>query len=247
MISLGYLIEGIKLKRAEMMLARKFDYCTCTTQAELETLESYNTGAHTGWFPNGVDADYFHLSEEPYDPDRICFVGRMDYYPNQQAMFDFCNHTLPLVRDRNPNIKLVIVGANPSRAVRKLGELPGVTVTGSVADVRSFVHNCALTIAPLTIARGTQNKILESMAMGCPVIASNWAAGGVDAVPGEHLLIASAPSDYVDAILRLTENPEERAKLALSGRKRVLSHHNWPSSMERLDELIARCLAIHGK
>lgn len=233
-LSLGYWIEGTKLQRAEIELARKFDYCTCTTKAELETLESYNTGVRAGWFPNGVDADYFHPVEAPYDRDTICFIGRMDYYPNEQSMVDFCKRTLPLVRARWPDLKLLIVGANPSRQVRRLAELAGVTVTGFVPDVRPYVHRSAATVAPLTIARGTQNKILESMAMGVPVVASEQAAGGVDAVPGEHLLVAATPEEYSEAILRLLGTPAERMRYAHAARERMLSHHNWQRSVEGL-------------
>jgi polysaccharide biosynthesis protein PslH len=243
-LSLGYWIEGCKLRRAEISLARKFDYCTVTTKAELETLANYDAGIRRGWFPNGVDSDYFQPAEAPYEPDTICFIGRMDYYANEECMVEFCKHSLPLLRARRPRMSLLIVGANPSRQVRRLGRLPGVTVTGSVPDVRPYVHRSAATVAPLAIARGTQNKILESMAMGVPVVASEQAAGGVDAIPGEHFLVASTPAGYTDAIIRLVENPAERERLARSGRARMLSHHNWQHSMQRLDTQLSDCLAV---
>jgi glycosyltransferase involved in cell wall biosynthesis len=129
--------------------------------------------------------------------------------------------------------------------VLSLGEIPGVTVTGSVADVRPFAQRAALTVAPLAIARGTQNKILESLAMRVPVVCSTLAAGGVDAVAGEHLLTASAPAEYVEAIMRLLENPIERNRLGAAGHARVRSHHDWSTSMRRLDSLIAGCVAKH--
>ena len=245
-LSLGYWIEGTKLQRAEIAMAGKFDYCTCTTPAEVQTLESYNTGVRTGWFPNGVDTDYFRPVEAPYEPDTVCFIGRMDYYPNEQAMVDFCQRTLPLLRARRPPLQLMIVGAHPSRRVRRLGELPGVTVTGSVSDVRPYVQRSAASVAPLIIARGTQNKILESMAMGVPVIASEQAAGGVDATPGEHFLAASTPEGCADAILRLLENPAERHRLARAGRARMLSHHSWQGSMERLSAQLAEHLPLRA-
>ena len=98
-LSMGYRLEGVKLQREEKRLASRFDMCTATTRAEWQTLESYATGVPTDWFPNGVDSDYFAPSGEPYDPDTITFVGRMDYYPNQECMFDFCATTLPLLQD----------------------------------------------------------------------------------------------------------------------------------------------------
>jgi polysaccharide biosynthesis protein PslH len=240
-LSWGYWWEGRRVLAEEKRLARRFDLCTATTRAEWETLNGYGAAAASDWFPNGVDASAFSPSTEPYDPDTICFIGRMDYYPNQQGMFEFCAEVLPLLREKRPAIKLQIVGADPSPAVRKLAELPGVTVTGSVPQVQPYVLRSALTVAPLRIARGTQNKMLESMAMGVPVVSSRIAAGGVDALAGEHLLAASTAQEYRDAILRILDDPAERARLAVAGRNRVLSHHAWPASMQRLDTIIERC------
>jgi sugar transferase (PEP-CTERM/EpsH1 system associated) len=242
-LSLGYTLEGTKMLWAEKRLARRFDLCTATTRAEWETLESYGTGAATGWFPNGVDASFFSPDGEGYDADTVSFIGRMDYYPNQECMQRLCKDVWPALRAARPSMKLVIVGADPSPAIRALGELPGITVTGSVPDVRPYVRRSALMVAPLAIARGTQNKILEAMAMGVPVVTSRAAAGGVDAEAEAHLLVADTPNEITRAILRIVENPAERARLATAGRERMLSHHAWPRSMQRLDELIERCVA----
>jgi sugar transferase (PEP-CTERM/EpsH1 system associated) len=243
-LSAGYWLEGTKLVRQERRVARMFDLCTVTTRAEWETLESYGTGVASDWFPNGVDAEYFALKGDGYDPDTICFVGRMDYYPNQECMLDFCAKTLPLIRRHRPDVKLLIVGADPSRAVRRLSELRGVTVTGSVADVRPYMYRSALMVAPLHIARGTQNKILEAMALGVPVVTSVVAADGVDAVSDHHFLVAATHEEYARAALRILEDPAERQRLSTAGRARMLSHHSWVLSMRRLDRIIERCLSL---
>lgn len=237
-LSLGYRFEGAKMFAAEKRLARKFDLCTATTRAEWETLNTYGTGADTDWFPNGVDADFFCPVDDSYDPDTISFIGRMDYYPNQECMARFCQQTWPVLKRARPSLKLLIVGADPTPAMRKLGELPGVTVTGSVPDVRPYIRGSALMVAPLNIARGTQNKILEAMAMGVPVVTSTIAAGGVDAEAEKHFLIADTPQACADAILRIVVSPDERNRLAFAGRQRMLSHHAWTRSMERLDNII---------
>ena len=242
-LSLGYWYEGQKMLAAEKRLARRFDLCTATTRAEWETLDGYGTGAATDWFPNGVDAQFFSPGDEPYDADTISFIGRMDYYPNQECMSRFCTQTWPLLQARHPALKLLIVGADPTPEMRDLAKLPGVTVTGSVPDVRPYIRGSALMVAPLAIARGTQNKILEAMAMGVPVVTSTIAAGGVDATAGEHLLVADTPQGTADAILRIISNPNERARLAEAGRARMLSHHAWAGSMKRLDAIIAHCTA----
>jgi len=243
-LSLGYRLEGYKMLAAERRLARRFDLCTATTRGEWETLQGYGTGAATDWFPNGVDAKFFCPTGDPYEAETVSFIGRMDYYPNQECMARFCATTWPMLKARRPGMKLLIVGADPSPQMRRLGELPGVTVTGSVADVRPFIRSSALMVAPLAIARGTQNKILEAMAMGVPVVTSTVAAGGVDAEAGKHLLVADTPEQTCQAILRVIEDRAERERLAVAGRQRMLNHHAWPHSMQRLDQIIARC--IHG-
>lgn len=242
-MSLGYRLESMKLQQAEIALAQQFDYCTCTTKAELETLNNYGVQVQTDWFPNGVDTEYFQPTTEPYDPDVLSFIGRMDYYPNQQCMLSFCHEILPAIQQHRPGTKLWIVGANPSRAIQALARLSNVTVTGSVKDVRPYVWRSAVNVAPLTIARGTQNKVLEAMAMGVPVVSSEQAAGGIDAVSGEHLLTASTRDDYCEAILRLLESPKERERYAKHARARMLSHHNWEGSMNKLSHLIEKCVA----
>jgi sugar transferase (PEP-CTERM/EpsH1 system associated) len=245
-LSLGYRLEGVKLEREERRLARRFDMCTATTRAEWETLNGYGTAERSDWFPNGVDTRYFAPSEEPYEQDTIAFVGRMDYFPNQQCMIDFCATTLPVLRERRPTIKLLIVGAEPSPAIVRLGEIPGVTVTGSVPDVRPYLRRTALMVAPLKIARGTQNKLLEAMSSGVPVVTSTAAAGGVDAMPDEHLLVTDDSASCAEGVLRLLDDPAERARLAAAGRARMLTHHSWDASMRRLDGIIDRCLRACG-
>ncbi len=238
-LTLGYWLEAVKLERAEMALARRFDFATCTTRSEMESMRRLGATVPADWFPNGVDAQYFCPAGEPYDPDLVSFVGRMDYFPNQQAVTKFCAEVLPELQRRRPGTRFEIVGADPSPAIRALGQRPGVTVTGSVPDVRPFVTRAALTVAPLEIARGTQNKILESMAMGVPVVCSRQAVGGVDAVAGEHLLAYDTREQFVEAVLGVLQSPALRATLAEAGRARVLANHSWAASMRRMDVLIA--------
>jgi sugar transferase (PEP-CTERM/EpsH1 system associated) len=242
---LGYLLEGRKLMTWEMRLARQFTFCTTTTRIEEDTLAGYRTGAQTDCVPNGVDTEYFAPTDEPYDDHTISFVGRMDYYPNRQCMVSFCNSVWPLLRERIPGIKLAIIGAEPAPEIRRLARLPGVSVTGSVPDVRPLARRSAAMVAPLEIARGTQNKILESLAMGVPVVCSRLALRGVSAREGEDVLVADTPQEYVAALTTLLSNRERRNALAAAGRTQVVERHNWPASMRRMDQVIERSLALH--
>ena len=205
-LSTGYWWEGKKLELEERRLACQFDFCTATTRAELATLNELAPGIASDWFPNGVDHQFFSPDGTDYDSDVISFVGRMDYYPNQECMLRFCKEVLPRIQTQRPSAKLFIVGADPVPAIRKLSKLPGVTVTGSVPDVRPFVRRTAVMAAPLAIARGTQNKILEAMAMGVPVVTTTLAALGVDAVKDEHLLVADDAVSCAQAILKVMQD-----------------------------------------
>jgi sugar transferase (PEP-CTERM/EpsH1 system associated) len=244
-LSSGFWLEGKKLERSERRLAARFDLCTCTTRAELDSLRALAPGVASDWFPNGVDSEYFRPDGSPYEPDSISFLGRMDYFPNIEAMQSFCADVLPLIRRRRPAARLCIIGADPAPAVLRLARIPGVQVTGYVPDVRPITRRAAVNVAPLRIARGTQNKVLEAMAMGLPVVASTAAARGVDAVPGEHLLAANDPQGFADAVVGLLESAAARARLADAARSRVLSHHSWASSMRRLDALLERAARLH--
>ena len=237
-LSLGYRLEGFKLEREERRLAGRFDLCTCTTRAELQTLESLNEDTPKDWFPNGVDLEFFSPPDVPYEPDTICFSGRFDYFPNQEGALSFCKDVFPRIRAQRPEARLTLVGANPSPAIRRLAQIPGVTVTGTVPDVRPHVSQSAVSVAPLNIARGTQNKILEALAMGVPVVASEIASFGVDVVPGEHLLTAKTPGEFAEAVLRLLDDADERRRFSEAGRARVESRHSWPNSMKALDRIL---------
>ncbi len=241
-MNMVYGLEGMKLRQTEKRLAGRFDLSTCTTRAELQTLRELGTARNTDWFPNGVDSEFFHPDDTPYDSDTLCFTGRMDYFPNQQAVLYLCGDVFPRIRAQVPGAKLLIIGAEPSKEIRQLGERPGITVTGTVPDVRSYVRSAAVSVAPLEIARGTQNKILEAMAMGVPVVSSVVAAGGVDAVPGEHFLTAGDADTLAEQVIGLLQNPARRAELGASGRQRMLANHSWAGSMRRLEGIIERFL-----
>jgi polysaccharide biosynthesis protein PslH len=245
-LAMGYRWEAWRMAAAERRMAARFDQVTVATRGEADTLAEMGVRDRVDWFANGVDFGYFQPSAEPFDANVITFVGRMDYFPNEQCMADFCADTWPLLRAARPSLRLQIVGAAPTARVLALGRIDGVTVTGSVPDVRPYVQRSALTITPLKIARGTQNKILESMAMAVPVISSRIAAAGVDAVAGQHLAVADSPQELCDTILRIAGDAQERRRLGEAGRARVLSHHAWTSAMQRLDGIIERSVRPVG-
>lgn len=241
-MNLGYLLEGRKLERAERRLARRFDYCTTISANEHETLKSLTSGMTADWFPNGVDLEYFSPSTGDYDPNLIVFVGRMDYFPNQQAMQWFCTRVWPELHAARRQLILRIVGAKPNAAVRALAAYDGVEVTGSVPDVRPYVQGAAVSIAPLQIARGMQNKVLESMAMAIPVVATRRVGAGLGVGAGAPLFLADTPDEFRRLILELVDSRERRMKVAAESRLLVETEFSWPRAMQRFDAIVAECL-----
>lgn len=238
-LSLVYLLEGVKLRRYEKKLGRTFDACTVVATREKKTLDTYGLSTPITVISNGVDLEFFTNTQTTYDPHSLVFLGKMDYYPNVDAVEYFCRDILPRIQQAIPQVRFAIIGRDPSRRVRRLARLPGVSVTGEVADVRSYVQSAAVSVAPLRVARGIQNKILEALAMRVPVVASSGAFEGLDAIAGEHLLVEDTPQGFATAVLSLLRDPQLRQRFAEAGRQRVEAVHTWQVCLQRLDQLIA--------
>jgi polysaccharide biosynthesis protein PslH len=238
-LSFGYGIESWKLRRYEISVANYFSRCTVTTDGELEEYRRIGISKPCSVIPNGVDFNYFQPRPPASAASRkIVFLGRMDYFPNIQGIERFVREVLPIVRRTVPEAELYIVGANPAAAVQKLAMVPGVTVTGSVPDVRPYLDNVALSIAPLYLARGTQNKILECMAMKVPVVSTIQAAKGVRAEAGRDFLVSSSTQEMASHVIALLRDPDLRARLADSALETIKQEHCWPSSMKLLDRVL---------
>jgi sugar transferase (PEP-CTERM/EpsH1 system associated) len=195
---------------------------------------------------NGVDAEHYSpdpARASPFAPDEVplVFTGAMDYWPNVDAVCWFAESMLPELRQRHPKARLHIVGRSPAAAVRRL-EGEAVHVTGTVPDVRPYLQHAAVVVAPLRVARGIQNKILEAMAMGRPVVAAGACGGALDATPGEHLLTAESVVDHVQAISALLTDSALAARIGAAGRRRVAERYSWDSSLAVLDACLAQAL-----
>ena len=207
-LSWAYYLEGHKLRRYEKQIATSFDYCTLTTQGELEEFKKLEIDRPHNVIPNGVDGSYFYPNGGPAQGKPVVvFLGRMDYYPNIDGVLHFAENVFPSIRAAIPDVEFRIIGSNPTPAVQRLREVPGVVVTGHVPDVRPFLKDALVSVAPLRMARGTQNKILESMALGIPVVATPQAAKGIQATPGKHILVAADPERFAGQVVEVLLNP----------------------------------------
>jgi sugar transferase (PEP-CTERM/EpsH1 system associated) len=188
---------------------------------------------------NGVDSDFFAPDDaltSPYAADEvpIVFTGAMDYHPNADAAQWFAKEVMPLVTAQMPKARFFVVGRSPGPEVLALqGE--HVAVTGTVPDVRPYLQHAALVVAPLRIARGIQNKILEAMAMAKAVIASTECAGPIDATPGEELLAAASAESFASQIDALLRNPERAREIGRQGRAAVVARYSWDAHLSRID------------
>lgn len=241
-----YRRESRTLLRYERQIARRFDATVFVSAAEAGLFRQLAPeAAEKVWhINNGVDADYFSPGRtyvNPYgDSERVLvFTGAMDYWPNVDAVVAFARAVFPAIRRRLPDARFYIVGARPTPDVKKLAELPGVSVTGAVPDMRPYLAHAKLAVAPLRMARGVQNKILEAMAMAKPVLASPQAAEGIEALAGKELLVAADETEFIAQASHLLERGSAAA-IGAAARARVIASYGWESSLSRFEQLLTR-------
>mgnify|MGYP001039028009 FL=1 len=194
----------------------------------------------TGWFSNGVDFSYFSPEgpfASPYPPGGpvAVFTGTMDYRPNIDAVAWFAETVLPQLRPRWPGLRFAIVGANPAPEVQRLAG-PDVLVSGRVADVRPWLAHAAVAVAPLRIARGIQNKVLEAMAMARPVVATPEAFEGLRFTPGRELLLAAEPAAFAAAVGAVLDG--RHRGLGAAARAAVEARYAWSATLAGLEALL---------
>lgn len=234
-----YRREARKLGEWECSVARDFDASFLVSSAEAAHLKRMTTEAadKIDWFENGVDTAYFQpdpdmTSPYPENATPIVFTGAMDYWPNIDAVTWFAHEIFPKVRDTIPDAMFAIVGSNPSEAVKALDAQPGVWVTGRVDDVRPYVQHAACAIAPLRLARGVQNKVLEAMAMARPVVASPQAAEGISALAGEDFMVAENVADFAAQVVAVCKGLY--ADMGSQARARILLAYDWQTNLSRI-------------
>jgi len=189
--------------------------------------------------PNGVDLDYF--SPLPYrrEPDRLVFTGKMSYHANVASALFLAREVMPRVWWRRPNASLWIVGKDPPPVIRALAADPRVRVTGYVSDMRPYLAHAMVAACPIAYGVGIQNKVLEAMAMGTPVITSPRVQMALGVTSGVHLLIAGQPPAFAEQVLKLLSDAPLRERLSDAGRRYVAGNHHWPTIVARLAEVYA--------
>jgi glycosyltransferase involved in cell wall biosynthesis len=224
-----------KTRRFEQQALGWMDGAVATTEADCAGLRGLAPVLPVRAVPNGVDSDYFRPGPDLSDGRTLVFLGNMRYHANVTSVLDFVRRVMPLVWKRHPGSRLLIVGADPSAEVQRLGRDARIVVTGYVKDVRPFLARATVGVCPIIYGAGIQNKALEFMAAGLPVVASPQAASGLWAVAGVHLLVAREPEEWVEALARLLAAPQERRRLAEAGREYVVRNHSWGGATSQLE------------
>jgi sugar transferase (PEP-CTERM/EpsH1 system associated) len=237
-----YRLEGRLLENYESRVIASFAHVILISEREIALFRQVHpTAREVVEIGNGVDLDFFNPAAFPRPEkagNEVVFTGAMDYYVNIEGVLWFVDEIWPGIRKACPEACFTIVGSNPAPEIVALGERSeGITVTGYVDDIRTYYARATVCVAPLRIARGIQNKVLEALAMGRAVVATANAFEGIRAEPDRDLVVRDRADDFAAAVIELLENPEKRRRLEASGRCRMEENYRWETNLERLGEL----------
>jgi len=240
-----YRLEGRRVAALERRASAYADHVLFVAETEAAVLRGLRPkGVDIGVVPNGVDQAYFRYEGDASSgaPLTILFTGALDYGPNIDGVLWFLREVIPLLQRDIPGARFLAVGHRPAPALVRAARRSGGTfeVAGSVPDVRPFFRRAHVYAVPLRMGRGVQNKVLEAMAMGLPVVASPLATAGLRVDPNIHLLVAERPRDFAAAVLSLWREPSTRERLSASARKLVAERYDWEKNLRLLDSYVNR-------
>ncbi|HUV30008.1 MAG TPA: glycosyltransferase [Acidobacteriota bacterium] len=231
-------IQRRKVERFERQCFGWADGATAVSKEEADAIEAYGAGYTVQVIENGVDMDYFRPQAADVNRDLVVFTGAMDWRPNQDAARYFVENVFPLLRRRRPCMKAVLVGRNPTAQVTSLARVDGVTVTGTVDDVRPYIARAAVYVVPLRIGGGSRLKILEAMAMEKAVVSTSVGAEGLAVTDGDNIIIADGDESFARSVLRCIDDEVLRQSVARGGRLLVESHYRWQTLAARLNRYL---------
>ena len=235
-----YSREARLLLSFERELAQAMDLNLVVSQVEKELFERRIPGAPVAILRNGVDLQHFSVTKEVHrEPATLIFTGVMDYHPNVDGVLHFARKLWPSIREASPEARFLVVGANPSAEIRALNGKDGIEVSGRVDSTVPWFERASIAIVPLRIARGIQNKVLEAMAMGLPVVATPKAFQGIQAQAGEDIFVAEDDATFVSSVLDLLASSELRSKMGTRARQAMEASYRWPVILSRLDDQLS--------
>lgn len=233
-------LELPRTRRYEGEIIQQYDRVLATSAEDRDALLSLararSERAHPDVrvLPNGVDLDYFAPLDVVGESDTLVFTGKMSYHANIAAVLHLCQEIMPLIWRERPQVRLQIVGKGPPASVVALAQDERIEVTGYVPDLRPYLARATVAVSPIRYGVGIQNKVLEPMAMGRPVVTDSQVSRALKAEAGRDLLMADTPTDFASCVLRLLDDRELRASLSANARRYVEKHHDWLSIAEDL-------------
>lgn len=224
------------MRSYEKKVCAGFDMTLSVSMEDQKVLESEFGAGCVRLLENGVDVDYFAPVNKNFQdqPKKLVFVGAMDWLPNSDGIKYFIKEILPIIRQDFPGIKLDVVGKDPPQDIRQLSNIDGIRVTGTVDDVRPFVHDSHLYVVPLRFGGGSRLKILEAFSMGIPVVSTSLGCEGIECVNGKDLLVADSPADFAATVVRLLKDPELCCRLTNNARILAVNTYSWNVICEKL-------------
>lgn len=240
MKSMLYKREAYRLQSFERRLTDHARAVLLVSEAEAEIHRTNYKNDKTIGVPNGVDIDYFRPDEIKTPSTELVFVGVLNYFPNVSGLQWFCTNVWPRVTSLISSAKLTIVGRNPNAEVLRLADHTNVQVVGEVPDVRPYISRSQVVVVPLKIARGIQNKVLEAMAMGKPVVASPEALYGLELNRHQDVICAHTVDEWTQALEQLFRNQQRCIELGQHARNYVEQKHSWSACLQPLEELLLR-------
>jgi polysaccharide biosynthesis protein PslH len=236
--------ELLKITRYEARSYSRFDLAVVVSEADQQLLHKRCPRLPTELIPNCVDLSFFLLCADPGTSRTLLYFGHYGYPPNADAILYFCQEMLPLIRQKIPDVQVLVAGRQPPD---ELAKYPGVQVLGLVPDIRTCLAQADVVIAPLRIGGGTRIKILEALAAGKAVVSTRLGAEGLKVTHGENILLADEPAEFADCVVHLLEQPALRSELGRNGRGLVEQHYDWDAATDRLDEVFRRVVDDGGQ
>jgi len=241
-LKLGAYIEWQRVKKYEPEVCRRFDQAIVVSPTDKRAISPFQN-LHVN--PNGVDTDHFTLVLEGREPSSIIFTGNIGYFPNTDAVHWFSREVFPLIKARIPHVKLYVVG-NPPKDIRYLSTDENIVVTGFVDNIHEYLARATIAVCPMRSGSGIQNKVLEAMASGTPIVTTEYALDGIQATPGRDLIVANEPREFAHRVVELLENPSLRRKLAVNARQLIEKKYTWEISVRQLEAIYGAAITAHA-
>lgn len=228
-----YNVEFPRIRSYETKISSEFDETWVISKYESELLRKYSPYSKIEVVPNGVDTDCFKPLNLEKDSFRLIFVGNLQIDHNIDAILYFYKEIFPVIKRKIPQTKFYIVGASPDYRLNSLAKDKNVIITGLVGDLNLYLNQANIFVAPMRFSAGVQNKILEAMSAGLPVVCTDLANQGIKATPEREILIANNPLHFAEQLLYLSENSERCKAIGLNAREFVKSNFDWKAVVEK--------------